>query len=764
MSTYYRKRQGLRSIIAHEGPPPHYAQLRDKQHCSSVQILRPSLSALFFVNPLIRLNLSSQLLLLHGGVVRITRNFLEEFVSQAMRPEKVVEWREQLPPPFDKPLPPLRRSASTAQLHGGLDNATNGPGSINDSKLNDAVSLTTRTKTVRKRRNSAPETVDQVDRRVSWLRFNRDEHARLRHEKSEAAILKLKRLDRERRLLRPTFSDEASSFDSFDTLNKLRQRRASSGTPLQAPTTGELLSLAYQCFPPLEHSRVVITDFSANALCTSEYTLEEVLASKCILQPRNSAKRVRWIYIEYYKLGTFWGSDARFAQWGTDPTLFEKSPVQLVLNRLAELDRELGRPPLKEIEDYKAIGKYFRQTPGCPEYLGLRVSPAAWLKSEPYQLLLQYLELHPELSKELRASSYTDLDYGMAYASAVRSIREGVYGTKPGLRELHGIAADNDVYLYGNWDDTVERLEFYGEDTLVSCGSPRFYRVVAERLARREDVLRQNPDCALLYYTLARVSIENDEMMQDAPERALNKVFESLVSNRNTGRKHIELLFSLQQAVLDGLGYLEENKRELPIWGIPPFENHQVLFHPNYDPPPNIRKLIQDEMDLIDKDFDSITGHWRSLKAKVERYLDVLLQFRVLEQQELTVQQSQVATQQQVLAIDEARSARIQSRAIFIFTTITIIFMPLSFFTSYFGMNFIDIANTKDTSRYFWMTAGPVTVFILVIIYISIKSFKTIGDPVLDEESGTVAGNGRDYKRPWYIRWRRRESGKVKAS
>jgi hypothetical protein len=327
------------------------------------------------------------------------------------------------------------------------------------------------------------------------------------------------------------------------------------------------------------------------------------------------------------------------------------------------------------------------------------------------------------------------------------------------------MANENDVYLYGNWDDTVERLEFHGGDTLVSCGSPRFYRVVAERLTRREDVLRQNPDCALLYYTLARVSIENDEMMQDAPERALNKVFESLVSNRSTSRKHIELLFSLQQAVLDGLGYLEENKRELPIWGIPPFENHQVLFHPNYDPPPKIRALIQAEMDLIDKDFDIITGHWRSLKAKVERYLDVLLQFRVLEQQELTVKQSQVATQQQILAIDEARSARIQSRAIFIFTTITIIFMPLSFFTSYFGMNFIDIANSTYTSTYFWMTAGPVTVFILVVIFLIIKFFKIIGDPMLDEESGAAGGDidEKSRKRPWYLRWRQRTK-KVKAN
>ncbi len=56
------------------------------------------------------------------------------------------------------------------------------------------------------------------------------------------------------------------------------------------------------------------------------------------------------------------------------------------------------------------------------------------------------------------------------------------------------------------------------------------YRDVSERLGNPDDPLRKNPDTALLYYVLARVSIENDEMMQDAPERALNKLFISMVS------------------------------------------------------------------------------------------------------------------------------------------------------------------------------------------------------------------------------------------
>lgn len=140
----------------------------------------------------------------------------------------------------------------------------------------------------------------------------------------------------------------SESLSSIPNLELIRQRLTASKTILEEPTRDELLALTHQCFPPIEESRVIITEYSANALRTMEYTLKEVLASKCILQPGDLAPRVRWIYVEYYKMGTFWGSDYRFSQWGTDPALFEKSPIVLLQDRLAELDREAGYPPLEE--------------------------------------------------------------------------------------------------------------------------------------------------------------------------------------------------------------------------------------------------------------------------------------------------------------------------------------------------------------------------------------------------------------------------------
>lgn len=138
------------------------------------------------------------------------------------------------------------------------------------------------------------------------------------------------------------------SLSSISKLELIRQRSTATNTVLEEPTQDELLALTHECFPPIEESRVVITEYSANVLRVMEYTLKEVLTSKCILQPGDLSPSIRWIYVEYYKMGTFWGSDYRFSQWGTDPALFEKSPIGLLQERLAELDREAGRPRLEE--------------------------------------------------------------------------------------------------------------------------------------------------------------------------------------------------------------------------------------------------------------------------------------------------------------------------------------------------------------------------------------------------------------------------------
>jgi Mg2+ and Co2+ transporter CorA len=49
-------------------------------------------------------------------------------------------------------------------------------------------------------------------------------------------------------------------------------------------------------------------------------------------------------------------------------------------------------------------------------------------------------------------------------------------------------------------------------------------------------------------------------------------------------------------------------------------------------------------------------------------------------------------------------------KAILVFTIVTLIFLPLSFISSFFGMNFADIRDMERTQGLFWIVAGSLTV------------------------------------------------------
>ena len=81
-----------------------------------------------------------------------------------------------------------------------------------------------------------------------------------------------------------------------------------------------------------------------------------------------------------------------------------------------------------------------------------------------------------------------------------------------------------------------------------------------------------------------------------------------------------------------------------------------------------------------------------------------LFQLRSIEQNELAV------------------VADSQNKAILVFTGVTIIFLPLSFFTSYWGMNLNSMPESRRTEAYFWKVCG--TISFLVIFVISLYAFR----------------------------------------
>ncbi|OCL02047.1 hypothetical protein AOQ84DRAFT_383087 [Glonium stellatum] len=103
------------------------------------------------------------------------------------------------------------------------------------------------------------------------------------------------------------------------------------------------------------------------------------------------------------------------------------------------------------------------------------------------------------------------------------------------------------------------------------------------------------------------------------------------------------------------------------------------------------------------------------------------LRDRARESQQLIFQVSNTETAflQSKLAVRMEKETKVQvelamkndyqNKSILIFTIITVIFLPLSFFTSYFGMNTRDIRQMNATQRLYWTVAAPVSMVVIII-------------------------------------------------
>ena len=92
-----------------------------------------------------------------------------------------------------------------------------------------------------------------------------------------------------------------------------------------------------------------------------------------------------------------------------------------------------------------------------------------------------------------------------------------------------------------------------------------------------------------------------------------------------------------------------------------------------------------------------IARHIGQKKRNTDRNTQ-LFQLRSIEQNELAI------------------IADTQNKAIFVFTGFTIVFLPLSFFTSYFGMNLKGIIDTERTEQYYWKACGSVAFGIVLLV------------------------------------------------
>ncbi|KAJ5173902.1 uncharacterized protein N7500_001833 [Penicillium coprophilum] len=86
-----------------------------------------------------------------------------------------------------------------------------------------------------------------------------------------------------------------------------------------------------------------------------------------------------------------------------------------------------------------------------------------------------------------------------------------------------------------------------------------------------------------------------------------------------------------------------------------------------------------------------------------------------------------------------------QGKAILVFTIVTVVFMPLSFVTSYLGMNTNDIRNMASSQTLFWTISAPLTVGIITIVLavaFQIDRIREFFDAFWAYDSSLVARSG----------------------
>jgi Mg2+ and Co2+ transporter CorA len=91
----------------------------------------------------------------------------------------------------------------------------------------------------------------------------------------------------------------------------------------------------------------------------------------------------------------------------------------------------------------------------------------------------------------------------------------------------------------------------------------------------------------------------------------------------------------------------------------------------------------------------------------IDNYFQTQAEYRQLMEH---VQRLMESTKQSVEINDDDHG-----KAILVFTIVTLIFLPLSFVTSFLGMNTIDIRNQDSTQSLFWEVALPITAVVVIM-------------------------------------------------
>ncbi|KAL8887912.1 MAG: hypothetical protein Q9192_006256 [Flavoplaca navasiana] len=123
-------------------------------------------------------------------------------------------------------------------------------------------------------------------------------------------------------------------------------------------------------------------------------------------------------------------------------------------------------------------------------------------------------------------------------------------------------------------------------------------------------------------------------------------------------------------------------------------EDNRARRNPDFPKGESMHERVKWALTMVKTRHDIFEG----LLTEAKQSMEALFQLRSIEQNELAI-------------VSDS-----QNKAVLIFTGVTIVFLPLSFFTSYYGMNLSTIVDTNKTEGYFWRVCGSIALFIVLVV------------------------------------------------
>ncbi|KAL8853448.1 MAG: hypothetical protein Q9221_001765 [Calogaya cf. arnoldii] len=123
-------------------------------------------------------------------------------------------------------------------------------------------------------------------------------------------------------------------------------------------------------------------------------------------------------------------------------------------------------------------------------------------------------------------------------------------------------------------------------------------------------------------------------------------------------------------------------------------EDNRARRTPDYQQGESMHERVKWALTMVKERHDT----FERLLTEAKQSMEALFQLRSIEQNELAI-------------VSDS-----QNKAVLIFTGVTIVFLPLSFFTSYYGMNLSTIVDTPRTEGYFWRLCGSAALFIVLVV------------------------------------------------